>query len=906
MNKFFAHLITVLLVLSALAPAALGDVLISELCDPRTDYLTDRYIEIYNSGPAVVDLSGWQIVAVGNGSDIFTWNLSGSIAVGQALVAGDATTVDVFQVDFPQEAWSDSDATWNGNVNDGAKLKNISGATVDNISVPSNNFENATMVRVDTVTSPSAVFNLAEWTSTPVLTPTEATPGVHNPVIAAGPVLGAITTVPAAPLPGLTTGVEAVVTDAVANITAVTLNWGTLSGSLTNAIAMNNTGGDVFATATAIPAQIAGATIYYTVTADNDLPDQTVSDELSFSLPYTVTIQDIQGLGTVSPHVGHEVIVSGVVTADFGSSFVIQDGSGQRSGLWVEGVAAPALGMNVEVRGQVQELDSNTTVTGAQINSTVAGSMPAAEVLTTGAAATEDWEGVLAQVLNAACTVSDQTTPRWVVSNTGGTVDVDDLGVSPGLVLGTNYDVTGPLSGRMSAWGLVPRTAGDIVFVSDTTAPAVVSTTPAPTSIQVVFTEDVSMATAQNAANYTLASGSVLSAVLAPADEVTLTVSFLPTGANTLTINGVTDLYGNTASSLVVPFNYYGGNIPLGYYDQAEGLLGENLRGALHSIIDNHNSVSYSGLWSAFYTTDDKDNGKVWDMYSDVPGGTPPYEYTFGSDQGGSAGTEGTGYNREHSWPSSWYGASSPMYTDIFMVVPTDNDVNNKRGSYPFGEVTSPSHTSLNGCKVGPCTYPGYTGTVFEPIDEYKGDFARAYFYMSTRYYGEDSGWPGSPMVSGANLLPWAEAMLLEWHAADPVSTKEIDRNEAVYAIQGNRNPFIDRPDFVIRVFQPELSPVPHPSYPAAVVLHQNVPNPFNPTTTISYELDTAGPVDLQVFDLAGRLVKTLHHGTESAGHHEKVWQGRDRLGRPVATGVYFYRLRADNEVQTRRMLLAK
>ena len=105
MNKVLAHLTLILLVLSVLAPAVLADVLVSELCDPRYNYLTDRYIEIYNSGPDAVDLTGWQLTAVGNGVDIFTWNLSGSIAVGQALVAGDATTIDVFPVDFAEMLW---------------------------------------------------------------------------------------------------------------------------------------------------------------------------------------------------------------------------------------------------------------------------------------------------------------------------------------------------------------------------------------------------------------------------------------------------------------------------------------------------------------------------------------------------------------------------------------------------------------------------------------------------------------------------------------------------------------------------------------------------------------------------------------------------------------------------------
>jgi endonuclease I len=909
MNKVFAHLIMISLIFSALVPVAQADVLVSELCDPHLDYLTDRYIEIYNSGPGTVDLTGWEIVAMGNSEEIFTWFLSGTIAPGEALVAGDQTTVDVFQVDFPAEAWSTSNSTWNGKVGDGARLKNELGAVIDDIVVPDVTFENKSLVRNENITSPSTSFNASEWTATAVETPSEATPGTHYPLVTTGPVLGAITTVPAEPLPGQTVDVQAVVTDAAANITAVTLDWGTTSGVLTNPIAMTNIGGDTYATTSPIPGQVAGTTVYFTVTGVNDIPAETVSEEMSYGLPYAVTVQDIQGLGATSPHVGHSVITSGVVTADFGSAFVIQDGTGQRSGLWVEGAVAPAVGTEIEVCGLVQEIDANTTLTGARVTTTAAGSLPGAEVLTTGQAVGEEWEGVLVRVVAAACTVSAPATPRWEVSNAGGPVIVDDLGVTPDLVLGTRYTITGPMSGRTSAGGIVPRSSGDIVLVGDTAAPVVLETDPlGPTTIQVTFSEDVSTITAQNPAHYSLSDGSVSAAVQMPGqpDVVTLTVSSMAIGNHVLTITGVEDLFGNAMAGVTAPFYFSGGNIPPGYYDSAEGLIGEPLRGTLHDIIDGHSSISYTGLWTAFYTTDDKPNGKVWDMYSDVPGGTPPYEYTFGVDQGGTAGSEGSGYNREHSWPSSWYGATSPMYTDVFMVYPTDNEVNNKRGSYPFGEVNAPTWTSLNGSRLGPCSYPGYSGTVFEPIDEYKGDFARSYFYMTTRYFEEDGSWPGSAMTSGAVLLPWAEALLLDWNAADPVSIKEIDRNEAVYAIQYNRNPFIDRPDFVQKVFQPELSPVSRPTIAAAVILHQNVPKPINPSTTNSYELDSPGQVELQVFDLAGRLVRTLFRGSEEAGRHEKVWLGRDQGGRTVATGVYFYRLHAGDETETRRMLLAK
>ena len=246
-------------------------------------------------------------------------------------------------------------------------------------------------------------------------------------------------------------------------------------------------------------------------------------------------------------------------------------------------------------------------------------------------------------------------------------------------------------------------------------------------------------------------------------------------------------------------------DIPDGYYDTAEGLFGIELRSALHDIIDNHNSQSYSSLWTHFQSTDVKTNGKVWDMYSDIPGGTPPYEFTFVIDQCGNYSQEGDCYNREHSWPSSWFNDNYPMKTDIFQVYPTDGYVNNRRANYPFGEVGTSSWLSENGSKVGNCSYSGCSGTVFEPIDNYKGDFARTYFYMSTRYFGEDSGWDENEMVNGAELKPWAVNMLLDWHENDPVSQKELDRNEDVYGIQGNRNPYIDHPEYSQRVWSTEF-----------------------------------------------------------------------------------------------------
>jgi hypothetical protein len=149
--------------------------------------------------------------------------------------------------------------------------------------------------------------------------------------------------------------------------------------------------------------------------------------------------------------------------------------------------------------------------------------------------------------------------------------------------------------------------------------------------------------------------------------------------------------------------------------------------------------------------------------------------------------------------PNSWWGGTTDtMYSDLFHLVPTDGYVNNRRSNYPFGQVTTPTYTSQNGSKLGPCTFAGYTGVVFEPINQYKGDFARNYLYLATRYENRIASWT-SPMLAG-NAYPvfttWAINLLLQWNAQDSVSQKEIDRNNAIYLIQGNRNPFIDHPEY--------------------------------------------------------------------------------------------------------------
>ena len=248
------------------------------------------------------------------------------------------------------------------------------------------------------------------------------------------------------------------------------------------------------------------------------------------------------------------------------------------------------------------------------------------------------------------------------------------------------------------------------------------------------------------------------------------------------------------------------------YYEDINGKSGKSLFDAVQKVTkEGYTSLGYDGLWGAFKTTDKKSNGKVWDMYSDC-------SWTFGSDQCGSYSSECDCYNREHSIPKSWFGGStSGPGCDIFHLVPTDGKVNGVRSNYAFGEVSSASYT-YDGAKKGSAksitiiggntiagnagTTISCSGTVFEPRDEYKGDFARGYMGSLLKWAGDKSFTTGegskiftTSFSSGSfGLTQYGVALLMKWHRQDPVSQKEIDRNNGIQQTQGNRNPFIDYP----------------------------------------------------------------------------------------------------------------
>lgn len=240
----------------------------------------------------------------------------------------------------------------------------------------------------------------------------------------------------------------------------------------------------------------------------------------------------------------------------------------------------------------------------------------------------------------------------------------------------------------------------------------------------------------------------------------------------------------------------YAEGMPAGYYDNAKNQKGKALLSALHTIIDNHKNVGYDGLWNVYEESDVRSDGTVWDMYSTA-------KFRLGKGQCGNYKYVGDCYNREHSFPKSWFSEGTPMKSDAFHIYPTDGKVNGQRSNFPYGETQNgtrlPSHNGAEALgKLGECTFPGCSGKVFEPDDEYKGDLARTYFYMAARYLDKIKSWGGGMVANNDYCYkPWAVNLLLKWHRQDPVSQKEIDRNNAVYEFQHNRNPFIDNPELV-------------------------------------------------------------------------------------------------------------
>ncbi|REC48561.1 endonuclease [Chryseobacterium pennipullorum] len=311
--------------------------------------------------------------------------------------------------------------------------------------------------------------------------------------------------------------------------------------------------------------------------------------------------------------------------------------------------------------------------------------------------------------------------------------------------------------------------------------------------------------------------------------------------------------------------------IPAGYYNAATGLNGAPLKTALKDIITTGHAtnITYSDLWTAYQTTDrdyDYDNdGTILDIYSETPVGPDFYNFTYGSAQcTGTNGPEGYCYNREHIVPQSLFSQGLPMRSDAHFVRATDAKVNGERGDLPFGEVDIPNFTSQNGSKRGISASPGFSGTVFEPIDEFKGDVARMIFYFVTRYESQLPGFSTGNMIAKntyPGLQDWELNQLLLWHTQDPVSAAEIRRNNATYAFQGNRNPYIDHPEYVNQVWTAQTPDTEVPTMPTNLIANNPTSNSIAVSWTAS--TDNIGVTSYQIY--ANNTLKATVSGTTTS-----------------------------------------
>ena len=384
------------------------------------------------------------------------------------------------------------------------------------------------------------------------------------------PSISDITISPTNPTSADAVSVSADITDSDGTITSATLFWGTDGSTFPNNINMSTSKRATYTTDSDIPAQSAGATVYYKIEAVDDEPDTTITSTRNYFLPYELSIYEIQGQLSDSPYDGDEVITTGIVTAIYSDSYVIQDGAGAWNGIWINNYEAPAelaIGDDITIRGDVTEYNQwsdgdNTFITDATVTINSSGNeLPESTVITTVNVPTEDYEGVLVTVSSAICTNPDLGYGEWEVDDGTGACRVDDLAYTFYATQGTPYDVTGPVGYSYSNFKIEPRDSTDVVTLGDTDSPEILTVlAPNDTTVQITFSEYVDETTSEDIANYSIVSRSVTvdNAVRNDPDstQVTLTVSGMTEGDYTLTIINVEDVNGNAITSESMNFSY--------------------------------------------------------------------------------------------------------------------------------------------------------------------------------------------------------------------------------------------------------------------------------------------------------------------------------------------------------------
>jgi endonuclease I len=333
------------------------------------------------------------------------------------------------------------------------------------------------------------------------------------------------------------------------------------------------------------------------------------------------------------------------------------------------------------------------------------------------------------------------------------------------------------------------------------------------------------------------------------------------------------------------------------YYSSiSTSLTRDALKSALHNLIKGHIKYPYTDntsstsidVWKMLKAADEdpKNPNNIIGIYSGLSIAKEPQDY----------------WNREHVWSKSHgnFGTDAGAGTDGHHLRPENPSVNTLKNNLDFDNGGSVVSISTN-CK--------YDSDSWEPRDEVKGDVARMIFYMATRYLG-DTGEPNLQVVDYVPTSPNNEPLygklstLLQWNQQDTVDAFEMNRNNVIYYYQHNRNPFIDHPEWVNSIWgNPSGVQKNNSQIITDYKLSQNYPNPFNPSTVINYQLPVGSYVTLKVFDLLGREVQTLVNEFEQPGSYSAQFS---IINSQLSSGIYFYTIKTDNFVQTKKMILIK
>jgi endonuclease I len=356
---------------------------------------------------------------------------------------------------------------------------------------------------------------------------------------------------------------------------------------------------------------------------------------------------------------------------------------------------------------------------------------------------------------------------------------------------------------------------------------------------------------------------------------------------------------------------------PPGYYDSVDFTSPETVRQTVHDIIDGHTKIPYTSsstdTWNVLELADEDptDSGRIIDVYRN----RSFQKYGAGNNE----------YNREHTWPKSYGfpddGSTNLPYSDCHMLMLCDDGYNSSRSNNYYDDCASGCSSYSTDFNLGVSGTNFRNTAVWETWSGRKGDVARAQFYADVRYAGDAGSEPDLILTDNASLILVTGGnasvaymglleTLIEWHNADPVDDRERNRNDVIYTYQGNRNPFIDHPEFVAMIFQGVISAVEDgvPGAGPVASIGSIYPNPFNPNTTIDFALTRTGPVRVEIFAVDGKLVRLLLSEDREAGSYQVRWDGMGDTGSRVPSGAYFCRVLSPGQGagDTRPLLLLK